>query len=107
MGLDVSNSDVEELVKGYREELTTEELQELDKEEHKTEMDTLSLASEEEEIEESSTPLIEEIFAKWMDVKNFGESTTPTKPQKSRYSIVWNDQLFPKHPEEKVEEKLF
>lgn len=43
-------------------------------------MDTLSSGSE-EEIVEAHTSLIKEIFAKWMDVKNFVENTTPTKPK--------------------------
>jgi hypothetical protein len=63
VGLDVSDGDVEELVEGHREELTTEELQELEKEEHKTKMDTFSSGLEEEEIEEAPTSLIKEIFA--------------------------------------------
>lgn len=46
----MSDGDVEELVEGYREELTAEELQELEKEEHKTRMDALSSGSEEEEM---------------------------------------------------------
>ncbi|XP_028654700.1 tigger transposable element-derived protein 1-like [Erpetoichthys calabaricus] len=71
MGLDVSDGDVEKLVEGHREELTSEELQELEKEENKTKMDALSSGSKEEETEEAPTSLIKEIVAKWMDVKNF------------------------------------
>ncbi|XP_028658934.2 tigger transposable element-derived protein 1-like [Erpetoichthys calabaricus] len=81
MGLDVSDGDVEELVEGHREQLTTEELQELEKEEHKTKVDALSSGLEEKEIKEAPTSLIKEIVAKWMDVKNFARSTTPTKPK--------------------------
>jgi hypothetical protein len=81
-------------VEGYREELTTEELQELEKEEHKTKMDTLSSGSEEEETEEAPTSLIKEIVAKWMDVKNFAQNYHPNKAQTSRNSTVWNDQTM-------------
>jgi hypothetical protein len=90
MGLDVSDGDVEELVEGHREELTTEELQELEKGEHKTRMDALSSGSE-EETEEAPTSLIMEIFAKWMDVKNVANKYHPNKAQTSCNSIVWND----------------
>jgi hypothetical protein len=64
----------------------------LRKEEHKIKTDTLSSGSEEEEIEEAPTSLIKEIFAKWMDVKNFAEKYHPNKAQTSCNSIVWNDQ---------------
>ena len=39
MGLDVHDFCVEGLEEGHREELTTEELQELEKDEHRTRMD--------------------------------------------------------------------
>lgn len=94
MGLDVNDFDVEELVEGHREELTTEELQELEKNEHKTRNDALSSGSEEEEIEEAPTSLIKEIIAKWMDVKNFAEKYHHNKAQTSRNSIVWEDQTM-------------
>jgi hypothetical protein len=92
MGLDVSDGDVEELVEGHREELTTEELQELE-EEHKTTIDALSSGLE-EEIEEALSSLIKEMFANWMDVKNFAEKYHPNKAQTSCNSIVWNDQTM-------------
>ena len=44
--------------------------------------------------EEAPTSLIKEMFAKWMDVKNFAEKYHPNKAQTSRNSIVWNDQTM-------------
>ena len=72
MGLEVSDGDVEELIEGHREELTTEELQELEKEENKIKIDVLS-SSLEEEIKEAPTSLIKNILADWMDVKHIAE----------------------------------
>lgn len=63
MGLDVSEGDVEELVEGHKEELSTEELQELEEEEHKAQMDALSTGMEEEKSEQAPTSLIKELFA--------------------------------------------
>jgi hypothetical protein len=57
-------------------------------------MDTLSSGSEEEKTEEALTSLIKEIFAKWMDVKNFAEKYHPNKAQTSHNSIVCNDQTM-------------
>ena len=91
MDLEVSDRDVKELVEGYKEELTTEELQEL--EENSIQMDALSSGSEQEEIE-APTSLIKKILAKWMDVKHFAEKYQPNKAQTSRNSIVWNDQTM-------------
>jgi hypothetical protein len=42
----------------------------------------------------NTTSLIKEIFAKWMNVKNFAEKYHPNKAQTSRNSIVWNDQTM-------------
>lgn len=81
MGLNVSDGDEEELVMGHSEELTTGELQELEKEEHKTNMDAFSSGSE--EIEDAPTSVIKEILAKWMDVRNFAEKYHPYKAQTS------------------------
>ena len=94
MGLEVSDGDVKELIEGHREELTTVELQELEKEQHKIKMDALSSGSEEKEIEEALTSLIKVILAKWMDVKNFAEKYHPNKAQTNRNSIVWNNKTM-------------
>ncbi|GLV33475.1 hypothetical protein CBL_20212 [Carabus blaptoides fortunei] len=87
MRLNVNDFDVEELMQGPREELTTEKLQELEKDEHKTRMEAPSSGSEEEKIEEAPTSLIKEI----LDVKNCAEKYHSNKAQTRRNSIVWND----------------
>ncbi|XP_029054233.2 tigger transposable element-derived protein 1-like [Osmia bicornis bicornis] len=94
MKLDVCDDNVEELVEEHNKELTTEELEELEKEEHQTRMDTLFSDSEEEETEKAPSSLIKEIIAKWMDVKNFSEKYHPNKVQTNRNSIVWEDQTM-------------
>ena len=67
-GLDVSGQDVEELVDDHREELTTEELQDLQMQHQQ--MAAEEIASEEEEERGENVPfsVIKDVCAKWSEV---------------------------------------
>lgn len=74
MGLEVNNEDIEELVEEHNQDLTTEELQELHREQQKVFMHEVS--SEEEKVEITSAE-IQEICAMWSKVSSFCEKHHP------------------------------
>nr|XP_034961014.1 uncharacterized protein LOC118080194 [Zootoca vivipara] len=90
MGLEVSCSDVEELVEEQRTELTTEELQYILTEQQK--VATEEISSEEEESRESApTATIEELLAKWAEVQAIAEKYHPDKAALSQAANTYND----------------
>lgn len=74
MGLEVNDEDIEELVEEHNQDLTTEELQELHREQQKVFMEKVS--SEEEKVEITSAE-IREICAMWTKVSSFCEKHHP------------------------------
>lgn len=72
MGLEVNNEDVEELLEDHKDELSTEELEQLQKQLQKAIVEEMS-SEEEEGREDVPTSLICEICAKWGEVKSFVE----------------------------------
>jgi len=72
MGLEVNNEDVEELLEDHKDELSTEELERLQKQLQKATVEEIS-SEEEEEREDVPTSLIREICAKWGEVQSFVE----------------------------------
>nr|XP_057925930.1 tigger transposable element-derived protein 1-like [Doryrhamphus excisus] len=91
LGLDVSGQDVEELVNDHSEELTTEELQELQVEQQQTAAQDIASDEDEEREENVPSSLIKDMFAKWSDVQSFVEKHHPNKAVASRLCNMFND----------------
>ncbi|KAM4688985.1 tigger transposable element-derived protein 1-like [Discoglossus pictus] len=94
MGLEVSADDINELVEEQREELSTEELQELQREQQERVPDDLCSSSEEEVREETPIALIEQMCAKWTELKHFVQHHHPDKAQGSRLVDFFDDQAM-------------
>jgi len=90
MGLEVNNADVEELLEEHTEELSTEELEQLQKQLQKAIVEEMS-SEEEEGREDIPTSLIHEICAKWGEVLSFVERYHPDKAVASRNIDIFND----------------
>ena len=91
MGLEVDEADVVELVEEHAEELTTEELKELQKIAH---MEVMQELSSEEEVEEEkvlTSREIREILGMWQKVSDFVEKRHPEKLHTGRASAYYND----------------
>lgn len=90
MGLEVNNEDVEELVEDHKNELSTEELEQLQEQQQKAIVEEMS---SEEEIVREDVPcsLIREICAKWGEVQNFVERYHPDKAVASCSINIFND----------------
>ena len=71
-GLEVNDEDVKALVEECRAELSTEDLQELQKEQQQIVAEEIS-SGEEEGKGEASTARIKEMHGKWVEVQNFVE----------------------------------
>ncbi|XP_033009888.1 tigger transposable element-derived protein 1-like [Lacerta agilis] len=91
MGLEVSGADVEELVKEHGTELTTEELQNLLREQQKAATEEISSEEEGESRESVSTAKIKEMFAKWAEMQAFVEKYHPDKAAVSHATNTFND----------------
>ena len=76
IGLEVNNEDVEELLEDHKDELSMEELEQLQKQLQKA---TVEEMSSEEGREDVPTSLIREICAKWGEVQSFVERYHPVK----------------------------
>ena len=83
LGLEMDSGDVEELLDEHRDELTTEELQQLQEEQKRTLTEEMS-SDEDEGRKIASTADIKEICAKWNDIQNFVELYHPDKATSSR-----------------------
>ena len=77
LGLDIDNKDVEELVEGHREDLTTAELLEL----HREQLETVEqeLTDKEDPVEQLNMEKIKEMCRKWSEVQEFLEQHHPDK----------------------------
>ncbi|XP_069936056.1 tigger transposable element-derived protein 1-like [Cherax quadricarinatus] len=94
LGLEVSGEDVEELVEDHREELTTEELQELHLEQYQTTAENLASEEEEEEVDEVPSSKIKEICAKWNVVQMFVEKYHPEQAETSHLCNKFSDKTM-------------
>ena len=90
LGLEMDNSDVEELLDEHRVELTTEELQHLQEEQKKTLTEDIS-SDEDEGRKDASTAEIKEFCAKWNEIQNFVELYHPDKAASCRIVYSFND----------------
>jgi len=88
--LEVNNEDVEELLEDHKDELSTEELEQLQKQLQNAIVEEMS-AEEEEGKEDVPTSLICEIYAKWGEVQSFVERYHPDKAVASRSINISND----------------
>ncbi|GFV80107.1 uncharacterized protein TNCV_1476701 [Trichonephila clavipes] len=78
--LEVNEDDIEELIMGHEDELTTEELQEILNEEHQETQRNVS-PSEQEEDERGPMPTsaVKDLLKKWADVRAMVLDCTQTK----------------------------
>ena len=90
LGLEMDSGDVEELLDEHRDELTTEELQQLQEEQKRTLTKVMS-SDEDEGRKIASTADIKEICAKWNNIQNFVELYHPDKATSSRAVYMFND----------------
>ena len=89
MGLEVDEGDVNELVVEHEEELTTEELRELQAEQQVMQDD--SSGDEEEPQEPISTAEIRNVLEMWEQVSQFVEKKHPEKVSTGRAAVLYND----------------
>jgi len=90
IGLEVNNEDVEELLEDHKDELSTEELEQLQKQLQKVIEEEMS-SEEEKGREDVSTSLSREICAKWGEVQSFVEQYHPDTAVASRSINIFND----------------
>jgi len=90
IGLEVNNEDVEELLEDHKGELSTEELEQLQKQLQKAIVEEI-FSEEEEGMEDVPTTLIREICAKWGEVQSFVERYHPDKAVASRSINIFSD----------------
>jgi hypothetical protein len=83
MGLEVNIEGVKELLEDHKDELSTEELEHLQKQLQKTILKEMS-SEEEEGREDAPAFLIHEICAKWSEVQSFVEPYHPNTAVSSR-----------------------
>ncbi|GFR27159.1 uncharacterized protein TNCT_297741 [Trichonephila clavata] len=89
--LEVNEDDIQELIIGHEDELTTEELQEILNEEHQETQRNVS-SSEQEEDERGSMPTsaIKELLKKWEDVRAMVLEGHPNQADVSRVGDPYN-----------------
>ncbi|KAF7235332.1 Tigger transposable element-derived protein 1 [Varanus komodoensis] len=92
MGLDVSGAEIEGLVEDQKEELTTEELAELQSEQQKALVEKHS-TEEEEGREEVSSDVIQSIMGKWNECQDFFEKHHPNITVTNRVLNLMNDNV--------------
>ncbi|GFV14333.1 uncharacterized protein TNCV_807651 [Trichonephila clavipes] len=90
--LEVNEDDIEELIMGHEDELTTEELQEISNEEHQETHQNMS-PSEQEEDERGPMPttVIKDLLKKWEDVRAMVLEWHPNQADVSRVGELYND----------------
>ncbi|XP_044302391.1 tigger transposable element-derived protein 1-like [Varanus komodoensis] len=91
MGLDVNGADIEELIKDHKEELTAEELAELQSEQQKALAEEHS--TEEEEGREVSSDVIQSIMKKWNECQDFFEKHHPNITVTNTVLNLMNDNV--------------
>ncbi|GFX69997.1 uncharacterized protein TNCV_340241 [Trichonephila clavipes] len=92
LDLEVKEDDIEELMMGHEDELTTEELQEILNEEHQETQRNVSL-SEQEEDERGPMPTsaIKDLLKKWVVVRAMVLEWHPNQADVSRVGDLYND----------------
>ncbi|GFU61368.1 uncharacterized protein TNCV_530681 [Trichonephila clavipes] len=90
--LEVNEDDIEEIIMGHEDELTTEELQEILNEEHQETHRNVS-PSEQEEDERGPMPTsaIKDLLKKWADVRAMVLEGHPNQADVSRVGDLYND----------------
>ncbi|GFS84539.1 tigger transposable element-derived protein 1 [Nephila pilipes] len=92
MGLEVDEADVADLIEEYAEELTTEELKELQIS-HSGVMMELSSEEEVEPEEKLTSREISDILGKWKEVSDFVEKRHPEKLSTGRASALFVEKV--------------
>ncbi|GFT86760.1 tigger transposable element-derived protein 1 [Nephila pilipes] len=93
-GLEVDEADVADLIEEYAEELTTEELKELQKISHSGVVMELSSEEEVEPKEKLTSREISDILGKWQEVSDFVEKRDPEKLSTGRASALFDDRCL-------------
>ncbi|GCC25057.1 hypothetical protein chiPu_0003462 [Chiloscyllium punctatum] len=93
MGLEVDEDDVAELVEDHRQDLSTEDLVELQQEQVKV-MQQEHFGEEEEEREDVSNVQIKDICSKWSEVPAFVARHQPNKTVTNRPVSILNDNVM-------------
>ncbi|GFW86318.1 uncharacterized protein TNCV_4331021 [Trichonephila clavipes] len=89
---EVNENDIEELIMGHEDELTTEELQEILNEEHQETQRNVSPSEQEEvEIGPMPTSAIKDILKKWADVKAMVLEWHPNQADVSEVGDLYNN----------------
>ncbi|GFY24077.1 uncharacterized protein TNCV_1011301 [Trichonephila clavipes] len=90
--LEVNEDDIEELIRGHEDVLTTKKLQEILNEEHQQTQRNVSL-SEQEEDERGPMPTsaIKDLLKKWADVRAMILEWHPNQADVSRVGDLYND----------------
>ena len=91
MGLEVDEGDVNELVEEHSEELTTEELKELQTQQHTKVLHEIGTAEEPEAEEVISTSEIKEMLGMWERLSEFIERKHPEKVATGHALALYND----------------
>ncbi|GFS83995.1 tigger transposable element-derived protein 1 [Nephila pilipes] len=94
MGLEVDEADVADLIQEYSEELTTEELKELQKISHSGVMVELCSEEEVEPEEKLTSREISDILGKWQEVSDFVEKRHIEKLSTGRGSALFDDKCL-------------
>jgi len=91
MGLEVHEGDVNELIEEHEEELSTDELKELQTMQHTEVLQEISSKEEAEPEEVISTSEIKEMLAMWEKLSSFIEKKHPEEVATGRASSLFND----------------
>ncbi|GFU06038.1 uncharacterized protein TNCV_3395541 [Trichonephila clavipes] len=90
--LDVNEDDIEELIMGHEDELTTEELQEIWNEEHlETQRNVSPSEQEEDKRGPMPTSAIKDLLKKWEDVGAMVLEWPPNQADVSKVGDLYND----------------
>ncbi|GFX62828.1 uncharacterized protein TNCV_3351541 [Trichonephila clavipes] len=90
--LEVNENEIEELIMGHEDELTTEELQEILNEEHQeTQRNVSPSEQEEDERGPMSKSVIKDLLKKWADVRAVVLEWHPNQADVSRVGDLYND----------------
>ncbi|GFV18164.1 hypothetical protein TNCV_169671 [Trichonephila clavipes] len=89
--LQVNEDDIEKLIMGHEDELTTEELQEILNEEHQETQRNVSPEQEEDERGPMSTSAIKNLLKQWADVRAMVLEWHPNQTDVSRVGDLYNN----------------
>ncbi|GFU48837.1 uncharacterized protein TNCV_2023981 [Trichonephila clavipes] len=89
--LEVNEDDIEELIMGHEDELTTEEPQEILNEHQETQRNVSPSEQEEDERGPMPTSAIKDLLKKWEDVRAMVLEWHPNQADVSRVGDLYND----------------